>query len=372
MLRTVVAVIAGTVVGIAVGATVVAPGLAPPAPAVQAAPPAPAQTPAAADTAAGDPIRWTMTSTIPIRLPILGDMARQIDRGVWRISNGRFELRLVDGAKAAGDLYAAVAAGAVNAAYASPAHWRERIPALQLFTGVPFGPDAETFLAWFYAGGGAVLYDDLHHRQGVHGLLCGMTAGPASGWYRRQVRTMDELKGLHIRMDGLGAEVLKRVGAKPAAISDKEVPVAFESGSIDAAALALPSIDAKLALEKLARHYYFPGWQQPFAVYELIMNLKRWEALPPADQSRLEAVCGDAMRRGMAETGAAQFAALKDLQTRGVDIHRWPADVLDGLGAAWRKTAEANAAADPDFGKVWAAVVNFREEYAIWRDLGRM
>lgn len=372
MMRTVVAMIAGTVVGIAVGATVIAPGLAPPATPAHAEPEAPRRLVPVPDDKTGERVRWTLTSTFPARLPHLGGMARHIDRAIARISDGHFELRLAEDGNAAGDLYAAVAAGARDAVFASPALWHERVPALQLFAGIPFGPDPDAFLAWFYAGGGKDLYDGLHHHQGVHGLLCGMTAGAASGWFRRPAHTVGDLKGLHIRIDGLGAEVLRRVGAKPVSMADDEVPAAFEAGTLDAAALALPSIDGKLALEKVARHYYFPGWHRPFSVFELIVNLKLWEALSPSDKARLETICGDTLHRGLAETEAAQFAALKDLQTRGVEIRRWPADVLEALHAAWTKTADQKTAADPDFAKTWAALEQFREEYAIWRELGRL
>lgn len=372
MLRNVIAIVAGAVIGIAIGTNIIAPGLAPETPTpAYSTPEAPKRIVAVPDDKAGRTIRWALTSAFSEGLPHLGDMAKRIDRTLWRISGGSFEIRLSESGNKSSDLYTAVAAGARDAVFASPDQWRDRIPALQLFAGTPFGPDADEFLAWFYSGGGRDIYEGLHHRHGVHGLLCGTTAGAASGWFRREVHTPDELQGLRIRISGLGGKVLARLGAEPITLPESGISAAFEAGTIDAASLAMPSIDGKLSLEKLARHYYFPGWHRPAAFYELIVNLKQWERLPATEKSRLETVCGDTVRAGLAETEAAQFSALKNLQIRGVDIRRWPNEVLDALRDAWKHVAAEQTGLDRDFRETWTALNAFREEYAIWRELGR-
>lgn len=373
MLRLIVAVVAGVVVGIAIGTNFIAPGLTPEttSPATEA-PEAPMRIQPVPEDKAGVSTHWTLTSAFSEGLPHLGPIATRIDRTIWRISEGGLEIRLSESGNSSPELYTAVAAGVRDAVFASPEQWSDRVPALALFAGIPFGPDADEFLAWFYAGGGRGLYEDLHHRHGIHGLLCGGTAGAASGWFRDEVRTVEDLKNLRIRQSGLAAAVMERMGAVSVTnMAESDILAGFEAGTIDAAILTMPSIDGKLPLEKFTRHYYFPGWNRPSAFYELIVNLQQWESLPTTEKIRLETACGDIMRASLAETEAAQFTALKDLQLRNVNIRRWPTETLEALQAAWNVIAAERAGTDADFRQVWKSLSQFREEYAIWRELGR-
>lgn len=373
MLRSIVAIVVGVVFGIAIGTTVIAPGLAPeqPRPA-HIEPEAPKRILPVPDNKAGKVVRWTLTSAFSPGMPHLAELAKRIDHNIWRLSGGTFEIRLAENGNTSMDLHTAVAAGARDAVFAPAGLWKDRSPAFQLFSGIPFGPDAETFLAWFYAGEGRDIYEKLHRRHGVHGLLCGMTAGSASGWFQAPVRAAADLKSLRIRVNGLGAKVLAHLGAVPVDMTEGNVLAAFEAGTLDAAVLSMPSMDGELSLEKLARHYYFPGWHQPTAFYELIVNLRQWEGLSATEKARLESVCGNNVRVSLAEAEAAQFAALKDLQGRGVIIHRWPGEVLDALKAAWSDVVTEQAGTDPDFRKAWTSLKSFRELQGIWRELGKL
>ena len=131
----------------------------------------------------------------------------------------------------------------------------------------------------------------------------------------------------------------------------------------------MPAIDLKLGFHRLAKNYYFPGWHQPSTLFELMINLEKWKALSPSAKAQVEAVCGDNIRFGLAEGEASQFAALKELQTKGVVIRRWPGEILEALNAAWVQVAKEESKADRDFKRVWKSLSAFREEYAIWKDL---
>ncbi len=370
----IIGIIVGVVVGVVVGATVIAPRLQPrgEGPTLAAGPKSSGAS-ASAGSLSGRQVRWTMGSAYAPSLPLAGALAKRVESGIWRVSAGGLELRYHEpGAPVPpADLFNAVARGSIDAAFATPGLWTDKIPALQLFAAVPFGPPSEEYLAWMDFGGGKRLFERLYHRHGLHSVVCGIMAPVASAWLRREVNTLDELKGLRMRIDGLGAKVVSRLGVEAVALPDDQVLMALESGDIDAAQYATPAIDRTVGLQQFAKHYYFPGWHQPATVFDLIINRDRWNALSATRKAQIEAVCGDNVRRGLAESEGLQFAALKALTAEGVQVHRWPAEILDALADAWQQVAREQAAADSAFREVWDSLSAFRRDYAVWSDLAR-
>lgn len=366
MRNTIIGIIIGVVVGIVIGATVVAPRLAPTAP---TAPAAPASKPAATAEPA---VRWNMASAYSASLPQLGTLAKRVTREIRRVSGRAMEIKFHEPGALVPPLetFDAVASGAIDAAFSSPGDWGDKIPALHLFSAIPFGPDAAEYLAWIYFGGGRELFDEILRRRDIHGVFCGLIAPEAAGWFRRRIRTFDDLKGVRMRASGLGAKVLGKLGVQTRPLAGGDIFMALESGAVDAVEFSMPAIDLKLGFHIMARNYYFPGWHQPSTLFALMINLDRWEALSTTHKAQIEAVCGDNVRHGLAEGEALQFAALKELQADGVRIQRWPDDILEALEAAWREVAAEEGAADADFATVWRSLTAFRDDYAIWKELG--
>ncbi|MGH6660356.1 MAG: TRAP transporter substrate-binding protein, partial [Rhodospirillales bacterium] len=337
----------------------------PQAPAVVTAPP-PVPPPAEPKT-----IRLRMGSAYAGNLPQLGTLAKRIERDIWRVSDGRLEIKFHEpGALVPPlEMFDAVRAGAIDAAFSSPGFWGNKVPALQLFAAVPFGPSAKEYLAWIYFGGGRELFEEIYHVNGIHSVFCGMIAPEASGWFKRRIRTVEDLKGLRMRAFGLGAKVLRKLGVKTSQLAGGDIFLAFESGAIDAAEFSMPAIDLKLGLHRMAKNYYFPGWHQPTTLFELMINHDKWKALPTSAKAQIEAVCGDNVRHGLAEGEAKQYAALKELQSEGVEFRRWPSEILDALKTAWTAVVKEESRADADFRRVWQSLSAFREDYAIWSEL---
>jgi len=269
------------------------------------------------------------------------------------------------------DTFDAVASGAVEAAFSSPGIWKDKAPALQLFASVPFGPDASEYMAWTYFGGGQKLFEEIYHRHGIHSVFCGLLPPEASGWFRRKIVTADDLQGLRLRFFGLGADVMEKFGVETSNLPDREILPALEANRIDGAEFSLPSIDLKLDLSRMAKYYYFPGWHQPSTWLELMINLDSWNALSPTAKARIRSVCGDNIRYGLADAGAAQFAALKALYAKGVEIEEWPHEIIEAMQTAWKQVVTEQAAEDEDFRRVWRSLQSFREDYSIWRELSR-
>ena len=267
------------------------------------------------------------------------------------------------------EIFDAVASGAIDAAFSSPGLWSGKIPALQLFASVPFGPGPVEYMAWIYFGGGRELFEEIYRKNGLHGVFCGLSAPEAGGWFRKPIHVLEDFKGLNMRILGLGAKVMEKLGVVTNGFSEGNLFMALESGTIDATEFSMPVIDLKMGFHEMSKHYYFPGWHQPSTFFDLMINLQKWDALSSIAKSRIEAVCGDNVRHGLAESEAKQFPALKKFTAKGIAIHRWPAEIMEALDGAWQKVAAEEAAADDDFRRVWNSLTSFRKNYAIWREL---
>ena len=377
----VIGIVIGIVVGVVVGATVVAPKLAPETSppgsrvAVQTNVPQPETISKSKPPSRQGPekaVRWRMASAFAASLPQLGTLAKRLDERVWQVSGGGIEIKYHEPGTLVPtlEMFDAVASGAVEAAFSSPSFWSDHAPALQIFAAVPFGPSAAEFLAWIYFGGGQPMLNEIYHRNGIHGVPCGLLAPKASGWFRKEIHTLDDLVGLKMRFAGLGARVIKKLGVKTEALAGGDIFMALETGAIDAAEFSMPAVDVKLGLHEMAKHYYFPGWHQPATLFDPMINLEKWNALSPVRRAQIETVCGDNIRYGLDEGEALQFDAMKKLSAQGVNLHRWPSKILDALERSWRQVATEETIKDGEFKRVWPSLSSFREKYAIWKELG--
>jgi len=315
--------------------------------------------------------QWRMASAYNLSFPMLGDLAKRVEHQIWRVSNGKFKIQFHSPGNLIAPKHAfdAVSSGTIDAAFSSPTEWSDKVSALSLFSAVPFGLSAREYMAWFYFSGGKKIFNDIYHKRGIHSLICGMSAPEASGWFKREIRTTEDLKGLRMRISGLGAKVMQKLGVKTQTLSDGDVLIAFESGALDAAEFYQPAIDLQLGLHKVANNYYFPSWHQPTTLFEMIINLDVWKALSTAQKSQLETVCGDNVRHSLAQSEAIQFNALKQMVDEGVILQTWPTEVLNKLRTAWRDVVAEESLINKEFGHVWRSQKMFREEFSIWHEL---
>ena len=317
-------------------------------------------------------VRWKMASAFSARLPQLGTLAKRLETQIWRVSGGTMEIRFHEPGTLvpADQIFDAVASGAIDSAFASPASLAGKSSAFGLFSAVPFGPTAGEHLAWIEFGGGRALMETLYRQHNIHAVACGLLAPEASGWFRKEIRVVGDLKKLRMRITGLGARVMEKMGVSTVTMDGGDIFMALEAGTLDAAEFSMPAIDRALGLGRLAKHYYLPGWHQPATLFPLIVNLDLWEDLGTIQKARLESVCGDNLRYGLAEGEALQFGALKDIQAKRVQVRRWPRPILEALERAWRDVVDEETLAEADFRRVWKSLAAFRENYAIWRELG--
>jgi TRAP-type mannitol/chloroaromatic compound transport system substrate-binding protein len=334
-------------------------------------PPAPATAGTAVPQAM--PLRLKMQTAFNPTLSVIGEAGRQFTATLKAISGGAFAIKILEAGRVAStpDLLDAVVEGSVDAAFTSPTYAAAKQPALALFAGVPFGPSPEEYIAWMYDGEGGRLHRDLYARLGVHALPCGIVGPEAGGWFRNEINTVADLKGLRLRYNGLGGEVIARLGATNVPTPAGELFFKLQQGKLDGAEFSMPSVDRALGFEKLGMIYYFPGWHQPAALVDFYMRKDRWEALDPSRRVQIETACRATVTWTLARQPGEQVRAMEYFRKAGVTVRAWRPDVLE----AFRETSAAviaeQAARDADYRATWESLSAFLDATRSWLKLGR-
>lgn len=328
---------------------------------------------AVAATSASAQQSWNLQSTYPGSLTQLGTLGIRIAEQITAITGGEITVTFQNpGAVVpALEVFDAVGSGAVEAGWSTPGYWAGRVPALQLLAAVPFGPQAGEYLAWVKFGGGQELLDELYEPHNIKSVMCGIIAPEASGWFREEINSVEDLRGLTMRFFGLGALVMEKMGVSTQLLAGGDIFPALELGTIDATEFSMPAIDLNLGFYQVASYYYFPGWHQQSTLFDLMINLDLWEDLSEQQQLMIETVCDANIAYGLAEGEALQFEALRILEEEhGVNIRSWSEEDLAALEAAWHEVAREQSEADADFARTYESYTNFRANYARWREIG--
>lgn len=328
--------------------------------------------PSDAPVPAGAPIKWKMATTWPKNFPGLGTGAQFLADAITRASGGRLEVSVFGAGELvpAFDALDAVAGGTVQIGHGAPYYWKGKAPATQFLACTPFGLTAQEQNAWFDFGGGQELADEIYKGLGCKFFPAGNSGTQMGGWYNKPIASMADLKGLKIRMPGLGGEVVKAAGATVVNVPGGEILTSLQSGMIDAAEWIGPYNDLAFGLHKVARHYYYPGWHEPGAVLDCFINLGAWNALPPDLQQIVENACRATNGRILNEMTARNASALAALSDRhGVKPEAFPPALLAELQALAATTVAAIAAADPMSRRVYDSLEKFRKEAKAWSNI---
>ncbi|MBM3623356.1 MAG: C4-dicarboxylate ABC transporter, partial [Alphaproteobacteria bacterium] len=226
------------------------------------------------------------------------------------------------------------------------------------------------FLAWMKHGGGEKGMQELYAKYNIHSIMCHLIPPEASGWFRKEIKTLDDMKGLKMRFFGLGANVMQKLGVATQLLQAGEIFQALQLGTIDATEFSMPVMDLSLGFHQVAKFYYFPGWHQQATVGDLIINKAKWDSLSPHQKASIEAACDQTTLRGMSLGESLQPAALKEIESKGVKLMTWGPEFLAAFEKAWKEVAEEQAAKSPEFKKAWDSLTKFRAEYSVWRERG--
>jgi len=321
------------------------------------------------------PIAWSMVTAWPADFPGPGAAAQALGDRITRASGGRLVVTVYGGGAlvAPFEVFDAVAQGTAQLGHSAAYFWQARSEAAAFFCAVPFGLNAQEMNAWLYQGGGLELWRELYAKFGLIPFPAGNTGGQMAGWFNREITGRGDLKGLKMRIPGLGGEVLARAGGTPVNLPAAEVFAALKSGTIDAVEWMGPHNDLAFGLHKAARYCYYPGWQEPGATLECMVNKAAFEALPEDLRAIVEVCCRAANDALLAEYTALNSAALAVLRDEHkVEFRRLPDTVLDSLRRAASRVLEDIARRDPFARRVYDSMRGFRERVRAWHAISEV
>jgi TRAP-type mannitol/chloroaromatic compound transport system substrate-binding protein len=314
-------------------------------------------------------VSWTMLTSWPRNLPGPGVTAQRIADQVRLASGGRLEIKLM----AAGELvpalqvFDAVGAGAAEMGHTASLFWAGKSPVAPLFTAAPFGLTPLEHIMWIEHGGGQELWDRLYAPFGLKPFMAGNSGFQMGGWYRREIKSLDDMKGIKIRMPGLGGEVVRRLGATPVSIAPSEIVPALQAGTIDAAEFLGPWSDTALGFWQAAPFYYWPGFHEPNGTSEGLVNLQAWSALPDDLKAVVAHVLSAENIRGLAEAEWQNAVYLDVLQAeKGVTLKAYPADILSAARTAADEVFDDLAGKSAIAGKIVASYREARARIQPW------
>jgi TRAP-type mannitol/chloroaromatic compound transport system substrate-binding protein len=316
-------------------------------------------------------VTWRLQSAFGSQLTHLGTSAVRFVKDVEEMTDGNFSIKFHEPGALVPTLecFDAASQGSVDACWSPAGNYAGKYAALSFFTSVPFGPGFGEFMAWKKFGNGDKLRDEIYAK---HGLVAfdALAIGPeTSGWFRREIKSLDQMKGLKMRFFGLGAKVMQKLGVSTQMLAAADIFPALERGVIDATEFSMPAMDIKLGFHQVAKFNYFPGWHQQTSITEIMMNKKVFDALPKSYKKIIEVAAGHQLGYTFAETEATQFGVMAEMQAKHkVQIKRWKDSELAAYEKAWMEVLEEESARDPLFKRIADDYLAFRKKYAIWGD----
>ncbi len=317
-------------------------------------------------------LRWKMVTSWPNNFPGLGTGAEKLAQRINQMSGGRLQVKVY----AAGELvppfevFDAVSRGTAQMGHTGPYYWKGKHEAIQFFSAVPFGFTAQEIMAWLSYGGGMDLWRKLYGTFNLVPMAAGNTGCQMFGWFRKEIKGLADLKGLKMRIPGLGGEVLRRLGGVPVNIPGGELFTALQSGTIDAAEWVGPYNDLAFGLYKAAKFYYYPGWHEPGSVIECFINREAFEGLPADLQRIVEEACRASVVDMLAEYTARNQRALDTLiQEHGVKLRRLPDDVLKAFKEKSEEVLQEIAKKDALAREIYDSFSRFRAQVIRWTNI---
>jgi TRAP-type mannitol/chloroaromatic compound transport system substrate-binding protein len=264
-------------------------------------------------------------------------------------------------------VFDAVSAGTVEVGTGAAYYWAGKSPAAQWFASVPFGLNAQGINSWFYSGGGLQLWEEVYAPFNLVPRPHLNTGVQMGGWFRKEMKTIDDFKGLKMRIPGLGGKVIAKAGGTVVLLPVGEIFTSLERGVIDATEWVGPLHDERMGFYKAAQYYYYPGWHEPGTALEIMFNKKVYDSLPQNLKAIVDAVAMEVNLWSLSEFEAGNGAALQKLITEHkVNLVRFPDQLLDDLRKLAKETLEEEADKDPMSGKVHEAFKKFKEQVGIW------
>jgi TRAP-type mannitol/chloroaromatic compound transport system substrate-binding protein len=325
-----------------------------------------AATPASAESL--PEVKWRLASSFPKTLDTIYGAAETLSQRVAKLTGGKFQIRTFGGGELVPGLQVldAVSQGTVQCGHTAGYYYVGKNKAFAFDTAIPFGLTARQQNAWYYFGNGLSMMRELYKGYGLLNFPGGNTGTQMGGWFRKEIKSLADLKGLKMRIPGIGGEIMSKLGVVTQSLPGGDIYPSLEKGTIDAAEWVGPYDDEKLGLYKVAKHYYYPGWWEGSASLSFIVNNKEWEKLPEAYKAAFEVAAAEANLLMLAEYDAKNPAALGRLLKSGAVLHPFPKDVMEAALNASNALYDEESKKNPMFKKIYESWRRFRNDEFQW------
>jgi TRAP-type mannitol/chloroaromatic compound transport system substrate-binding protein len=320
-------------------------------------------------------IKWKMVTTWPKNFPGLGTSANELAELITQMSAGRLQVKVYGAGEIvpAFEVFDAVSRGTAQMGHGAAYYWKGKSEAAQFFSAVPFGLTAQEMNGWLYSGGGMELWQEAYAPFGLVPAAGGNTGVQMAGWFNKKINSVDDLKGLKMRIPGLGGEVLKRAGGTPVSLPGGEIFTSLKSGTIDATEWVGPYNDLAFGLHKAAKYYYYPGWHEPGTTLEAMINKQALEALPDDLQSIVLNACKVVNQKMTADYTTQNHQALQTLKNKHqVEVLKLPDDALQTLKTLSDEVVAEVAGKDKLSQKVYDSFIAYRNQVAQWTAISEL
>jgi TRAP-type mannitol/chloroaromatic compound transport system substrate-binding protein len=314
------------------------------------------------------PIEWKMVTTWPRDFPALGTGANRLAEAIGKLSNGRLTVKVYGGNELVPpfEVFDAVERGTAEMGHGAPYYWVGKVPACQVFAGLPFGMTAQELNGWLFYGGGIELWQEAYAPFGIIPYPVGNSGTQMGGWFNKEINSVVDLQGLKMRIAGLGGEVLRRAGGITQLMPGSEIFTALQTGTIDATEWIGPFNDKAFGLARAAKYYYYPGWHEPGSALEGLINQEAYEALPEDLQQIVITACKAATIDMLSEFTARNGESLEQILESGVELRAFPEDVLAELKRITAIVLEELAGEDQMFNKAYSSFRDFYKQVKSW------
>jgi TRAP-type mannitol/chloroaromatic compound transport system substrate-binding protein len=323
---------------------------------------------AAPPSKAAAKVTWRMGSSFPATLDTIYAGATRLASMVSAMTNGEFQITILPAGEAGPPLgmMDAVQKGTVECAHSAGYYYIGKNLALAFDTEVPFGLNARQHNSWMVEGGGLELTRELFATYGMLNFPLGNTGAQMGGWFKKEINSLDDIKGLKMRIPGIGGQVWKRMGAEPVALPGGEIVEALKSGKVDAAEWTVPYDDDKLGLPAVANYYYFPAWWEPSAQLSLFVGKKAWDALPDSYKAVLNTAAESVNQWMICAYDTRNPKVYKKLVGSGTKLNVFPNSLMINAHQIAFKLYDEEAAKNPQFKKIYDSWRKYRLDITAW------
>jgi len=267
------------------------------------------------------------------------------------------------------EVFGAVSSGALPMGFDWIGYWASTIPVANLIGSMPFGPTPDVALAWMFEGGGLEIIQKAYDPHGVKVIPCHLVVPEAGGWFNKEINSVEDFKGLNMRIAGLGGKALARLGANTQLVPAGEIYVSLETGRIDATEFSAPQLDLGFGFQKVVKNYYFPGWHQPSSWDSIIINMDVWNGFSDDVQNIMVEACKANITFNLGDQLNAQADAIATIREAGVEIRRFPDTVLAAIRTEAETVLKEEAANDPIFKEAYESLTAYIERVGEWERL---